>query len=374
MFAELYAVLTPDEWLDIDTLCTVGSTIAQQRPELMCLAIRLNVQVNLFLRPLKTLSSDTGRFERLGSDTGCFALTERRAGVLSGHKVSTTFELIDGAFQLRTAQGDPKRWITHGDRADHCIVAAKNVHNDRDIRLFCIEQFRERAGVLSKAMHLPHMHLSSTLGLATISLDLIVPETALLDGTTERRRSALLNTLVYGRIMVAEGVVNAALGLIDHVLEAGCKTWFGEDGGALLRQRQSVRSMVELFKVRRTELVHSLDYVNALQIECVELATRVMVSVTTKYTTSAMSWPLRLQDLVLHKLAEGDTDVLRGALLASAVRGLTLRSVASGPFSMWQLARLAVQGESYVQQNCVALGNTVVRHTVTQLRQDCRIV
>ena len=66
------------------------------RPDLVSLGIRINVQVNLFLRSIEKYAADPDAiFEKIGHGVGCFALTEEDAGVLSGLIVDTTWT-VDG--------------------------------------------------------------------------------------------------------------------------------------------------------------------------------------------------------------------------------------------------------------------------------------
>jgi hypothetical protein len=104
-FRTMYEMVDIKEWIDSDLVFDLGNFILQKRPDLLCIAIRLNVQVNLFLRTLNKYCYDSDDVLRsVGHKIGCFALTEEKAGVLSGLQIDTEFEeLPDGSYILNSS-------------------------------------------------------------------------------------------------------------------------------------------------------------------------------------------------------------------------------------------------------------------------------
>ena len=92
-FKVIYESFTIEEWLITDNVFVIGNYIAQHRPDLVTLGIRLNVQINLFLRTINNYSSNADYiFKKIKHSLGCFALTENEAGVLSGLIVKCQFK------------------------------------------------------------------------------------------------------------------------------------------------------------------------------------------------------------------------------------------------------------------------------------------
>ena len=110
-FIQLYNCFTPREWLLSDTLFEVANYIAKNRPELVDLGTRINVQVNLYLRTILTYHANPYETIDQSNNIGCFALTEAKAGVLSGLIVDVKFEETDDGYVLNSGDSS-KRWIS----------------------------------------------------------------------------------------------------------------------------------------------------------------------------------------------------------------------------------------------------------------------
>ena len=74
-FKQIYSLYKPIEWLETDLLFNWSNSIAKYRPDLISIGIRLNVQVNLFLRTIIKFGNRE-MFEKVGYDLGAFGLTE----------------------------------------------------------------------------------------------------------------------------------------------------------------------------------------------------------------------------------------------------------------------------------------------------------
>ena len=93
VFKDIYNIYSIEEWLNEDILFKVSNSIAKYRPDLISVGIRLNVQINLFLRSINNYSSNADYIlKKVKHSLGCFALTENEAGVLSGLIVKCQFK------------------------------------------------------------------------------------------------------------------------------------------------------------------------------------------------------------------------------------------------------------------------------------------
>lgn len=138
-FMDLYKLVPIETWCDSELVFDIGNFIMRYRPDLISLGIRLNVQVNLFLRSIQKYALDPETiFQKVGHSIGAFALTEEDAGVLSGLIVDTTWSEKEGEYILNT-QESQKNWISQGMMASYAIVYARHAENKNDIRIFMID-------------------------------------------------------------------------------------------------------------------------------------------------------------------------------------------------------------------------------------------
>ena len=102
--------------------------ILTSRPELLDIAIRFTVQVNLFSGSIINFGNNYHRNILENRPVGCFALTEKYAGVYSGLIINTTFEYLkdDDYFLINTEknndQNNVKNWISQGLTAGYCVL------------------------------------------------------------------------------------------------------------------------------------------------------------------------------------------------------------------------------------------------------------
>lgn len=224
VFRCLYKLHTPYEWVqDTSLIMDVCDVIARRRPDLMSVGIRLNVQVNLFLRTCYDFG-DKDQFERLCVDgsTGCFALTEAVAGVLSGLRVDVGFRCEDGgAYTLQqTAHTVKKQYISQAPRSDVVLLFACNVDNKRDVRVFSL---RKPVPGLAVDVMAGDQHArvdGLDLGVLRLTDDIRVPGECVLAGTVAANRLEILNGIIYGRACIARATISGVLGLVDHCRRA----------------------------------------------------------------------------------------------------------------------------------------------------------
>eukprot|EP01083_Nonionella_stella_P253495 872203_1 len=100
------------------------------------LGVRVTVQYNLFAGCVANLGNDEQR-EWLGGvldrgELGCFALTEKGAGVLSGLIVETTCQWTKHGYILNSPTiKSHKTWISQGITAKWCVVIARLILKDK---------------------------------------------------------------------------------------------------------------------------------------------------------------------------------------------------------------------------------------------------
>ena len=174
-------------------------------------SIRFTVQFNLFAGTILELGSETHLEEltrmRRDGTLGCFALTERLAGVNSGLVVQTTatYDPTADAFVLRTPHaGATKNWISQGLTATRAVVVADLIVDGASTgpHAFLIALRRDGDAPPSRGITLTDMGTKTTgndLDNASIAFDdVIIPRSALLDKHCDVRRDDATGRGVYG--------------------------------------------------------------------------------------------------------------------------------------------------------------------------------
>jgi hypothetical protein len=313
-FKRLYACFTPDEWFDTNVLFSVTLYIAEKRPDLVDLGTRINVQVNLFLRTIKTF----GDIPINNSDIGCFALTESNAGVLSGLVVDTKFEELESGDYILSSHDCKKRWISQGMFATKSLVFASNIHNHRDCRIFLVEMPYD--GVTRTRMNCC-TDVGKVLDLAEIQYTNVkLDKSAVLEKTIPLSRKELLCGIFYGRLCLAEVVITSISTFVDYVYNKvkGIEKFktIGHYDYILNLNNELKAIKTQLISKRETILEsQNVFLINCYKVYCVELAIEVYNKVHMMFGTHAFGFGLTYETLMLNKIAEGDTSVLKLAVI-----------------------------------------------------------
>ena len=321
-FIQLYNCFSPREWLLTDTLFDVANYIAKHRPELVDLGTRINVQVNLYLRTILTYHANPYDIIDQPNNIGCFALTEAKAGVLSGLVVDVKFEETDDGYILNSG-ATCKRWISQGMTAHHCLVMASNITNYRDCRIFHISL--ECPGVRRTRMELVNLPISNTLDLTEIHFDNVrVNLSGVLEKTIPLNRKQLLSGIFYGRLCLSEVVMRSISGFVSMVFEKIKDIDKFKTIGHyqyIYQLNNELIGYCERMKERRNSLLESEDVmtINCYKAYCVETAIAIYNKIHMMFGTHAFGYGLDYQTLILNKVAEGDTSVLKLACIKQFV-------------------------------------------------------
>ena len=326
-FQELYERVPIKEWLESELVFDLGNFIMRYRPDLVSLGIRINVQVNLFLRSIEKYAQDPDViFEKVGHAVGCFALTEEDAGVLSGLIVDTTWEEEEetGEYLLNTAEDSKKNWISQGISSSYGIVYARHITDKSDIRIFLVD-LNMNDIITSPITILP---VNKSLDMAKISFNsLKLPSNACLEHSKKSTKLELLNGIFFGRYMIAEATINAMIGQIENIqanVNANEKTSEKFKKLGFLHYLNQCHDefydyKCHLYMERNSILYantpHSLFLTNCYKIYAVEKSIEVFNKLQLMFGMRAATSNLRFENLLLHKVAEGDTYVLRISLI-----------------------------------------------------------
>ena len=375
-FRTMYEMVDIKEWIDSDLVFDLGNFILQKRPDLLCIAIRLNVQVNLFLRTLNKYCYDSDDvLGSVGHKIGCFALTEEKAGVLSGLQIDTEFEeLPDGSYILNSYDSS-KNWISQGLLADFCVVFAKNKLDKLDTRIFVIDN--QNVNIQKESITM--LDVNKGLDMAKLTFEnLYLPPSALLELSLGSKKMELLNGIFYGRYMIAEATVSGMIGYMEtierniwphykkfadlgftHYLKR-CKNGYENYKKHLREQRNLLLSKGDLFSV------------NCYKIYVVEKSLHTFVELSVLFGMKAATSKLSYNNLLLHKVAEGDTFVLRASLINNHIK-TGMKEMATKPGLSWmdlyKLWKMNDKKEkySYVMNNLIRISDSIIEGHIPQI-------
>jgi hypothetical protein len=317
-FIRLYECFSPREWLLPDILFDIANYIAEKRPELVDLGTRINVQVNLYLRTIVTYHLNPYEIIDTPNNIGCFALTESIAGVLSGLIVDVKFEETDNGYILRSGDTS-KKWISQGMTANNSLVMASNITNYKDCRIFLVPL--DCRGVFRSRMKIDNLQISNVLDLTEITFnDVWLSKNSVLEKTIPLNRKQLLSGIFYGRLCLSEVVMRSISCFVSMVFEKiKCIYKFKPIGHYqyIYELNNELIEYCKRMKERRNSLLTNEDVmiINCYKIYCVETAIHIYNKIHMMFGTHAFGYGLDYQTLILNKIAEGDTSILKLACI-----------------------------------------------------------
>lgn len=323
IFKQIFTRHSPTEWLDMHVLLDYSNAISRFRPDLLPVGIRLNVQVNLFLRTIDRF--DKYKLNIIKDSIGCFGLTEYQAGVLSGLKINTYFSEVNDGYILEPHINDYKNWISQGMTADYILIFAKNKLTKQVSIFLC--KFSEIGNMLERENKVGP-RVCDYLDVAKIQIidNIKLNKESILLGTKTIEREKLLNGIYYGRWMISEAILWAIYGLIEHCerkINNFNKLNFLQN--LLDNERNIINHYIDLMK-RNRKNINNIHIVNSFKIKTVHVALESYYKISRKFGSHVLDYPLKYEDILLNKIAEGDTNVLRLSLVSNDMKSGILKS------------------------------------------------
>ena len=379
-FKVLYQMESLKQWYTTDIAFDICNFILRHRPDLISLAIRVNVQVNLFLRSINKYATDPNKiFDKIGYKIGCFALTEEEAGVLSGLIVDTTFKEESDKIILNSGLSS-KNWISQGMSADYAVVYASSVEDKNKVRMFLVDM--NDASIQREKIN--SLHISRSLDLAKITFnETHINNDNMLSKSSLYSKINLLDGIFFGRYMIAEATVSALLGFINHIKRNICKeqkirTRFEKLG--FLTYLYQCEASYDTYRKHLTDsrndtvfVKQDIFLINCYKIYVVEQSIHIFNKLSMMFGMRAATWKLNFSNLLLHKVAEGDTYVLRLSLLnnlqKSGISGvLTQPGFTWGDLFMIKfLLKSKKDIEKYIMNNFKEISDRVIFNNIPLL-------
>ena len=265
------------------------------------LGIRITVQYNLFGGSVANLGSpDQVRWLDeifLRGEAGCFALTEARAGVLSGLIVDTTASVCPDDPQqlvLNSPPGAEKQWISNGLHARWAVVIArlnlaKGLDKDKGPHAFLVDlNANSGAGIIRKDM--PSKVAFNSLDNCILSFDNVrIPSSSLLSGLSyldtdgdyhlrdpEKPFSFIqvAQRLLSGRICIAGAALSVVKSVSEETRNYAEKRNIptGKDSHLSLAELPVMRDLLSSIESRHSQLskflsILELKYLNNVEID-----------------------------------------------------------------------------------------------------------
>lgn len=189
-----------------------------------------------------------------------------------------------------------KEYISQATVADSVLLFASNVDNPRDVRVFMVPQ--SKLSIEPRQDWVRQTIPGLDLGLISFPHDIPLHHSTLLDRSTRWKFSEVLCT-----------DVPASRGRsLPH--SSGWLTIDQRSTDCIHRLREDTETL--LTHVRRaTRDPTDVERVSAAKVRAVESAMGWYQELAYHFTTHALAYPLRFEHLVVNKVAEGDTSVLR---------------------------------------------------------------
>ena len=364
VFKQIYYNESIDYWLDMDKLLKYSNGISLYRPDLISCGIRLNVQVNLFLKTIQKF--DPSKLELVGNSIGCFGLTESNAGVLSGLIVETEYSYNqDGQICLHKTPKDVfKNWISQGMFAEYTTLFARNKDDKSQISVFLlkIDDFNDTVSRQFKKGPV----ICDTLDVAEIRIeeDIFISKKCMLEGTKHVNKKDLLNGIYHGRWMIAEAILHSILGLLNYCQDMIIqKPKLAQFGDFLGDYKIDISNYITRMKQNRGKC-SDINVVNSFKVDTIAKALEIYFHTSKVFGSYILNYPLKYEDILLNKIAEGDTDVLRYSLIHNEFKKGLVKNL-FGPLGI--IPAIGWFNPEYIKNNYIDISNLIIKSNFSKL-------
>jgi len=365
VFKQIYYNESINYWLDMPKLLEYSNSISLYRPDLISCGIRLNVQVNLFLKTIQKF--DSSKLELVGNSIGCFGLTESNAGVLSGLIVETEYsynQADDQIYLHKTPNGVFKNWISQGMFAEYIILFARNRYKKSQISVFLFK-FDEYKDIISRQFKDGPI-ICNTLDVAEIRIeeDIVISKNCMLKGTQHVNKKDLLNGIYHGRWMIAEAILHSVLGLLNYCQDVVIqKPKLGKFGEFLDKYKYNILNYISLMKESRS-YCGDINIVNSFKIDTIAKALDIYFHTSKVFGSYILNYQLKYEDILLNKIAEGDTDVLRYSLIHNEFKKGVVKNL-FGPLGI--IPAIGWFSPNYIKNNYIEISNLIIKSNLSKL-------
>ena len=351
-------------FIDFDFFCKEPEKIfalhriLAKRPDLIDIAIRFTVQVNLFSGSIINFGNEYHKSILDKRPVGCFGLTEKKAGVLSGLIVNTSFNFLENEnkFIINTEKEEyNKNWISQGLTSEYCVLFARGNYKENKNTIFpFLIRLRDENNEIYDSISIRDMgkkSVANNLDNTEISFcNHKIDENCIMNNINSDGKISFLdisNRLLTGRLILAQCSI------------IGCKTIFDQMFEYLVNKKipntnYSIYSLPKIKKLfdnfyKEYELLEKyckniecnlcnqikicyyqdkkikydnklIKQINIAKIKCTESAcnyiSKLQINVGSICLTNS---PGNLDSFLTFKFAEGDTNILRQKIVSDEI-------------------------------------------------------
>lgn len=298
--------------------------------------IRFTVQTNLFTGSVLAFGRDSHVAAIAGkTKLGCFALTERGAGVLSGLVVNTLCEWSETKqkYIINSRENSPKIWISQGFVAHYGVVFATLVKardgENHGVQCFFVDMSlpgieKTDMGEKNVAFHLDNAEI--------FFRNVEVDETCWMNRVKTKNFMELANRLVTGRIILAQCGLARLRNMMDQAQDYASSHPVSSPGFSTLSQMPFFQDLLagmerQLVQIEEFSQVVEKEYCRTYPVVSPQLLERAnaLKSLSNEFVleqafaikknlgsiTLFKSYDIDINLFLMYKFAEGDSAILQ---------------------------------------------------------------
>jgi hypothetical protein len=210
-----------------------------------------------------------------------------------------------------------------------------------------------------------------TLDLALIKLNKVyINKDNILDLTQNKTKMEVLNGILYGRFMITTAVIYSILGLIHHI-KNNIKNddkfkQLGYDE-YIDKLDLKINNSIEILKSRQNKLLETLDVflINCYKVYFVEECIEIFNDLHLKFGVRASSYNLKYETLILNKVAEGDTSVLRLAIINNHIKKGYYNILINDGFSFYEILKILFRCDNkFILKNFKKISDNIIKSNI----------
>lgn len=337
-----------------------------QRIELLDVSIKFTVQTNLFYGSIIQFGTDEHRnlilHTKKNSDIiGCFALTEKTAGVTSGMFLGTRadYDSVDDTYVINTGDdGNCKVWISNGLIANYAVIFTNLYVNNKfeHIQPFLVKIRDDNGNVIDgiEITDMGHKHTAEYLDNVCIKFTMLkVDKNSLMNRRVIRNFYCIADRLLAGRIITGMTSLYACKIGVDIIRDfvKQKEIYRNADMETIkLYELPHIRNIFtefdEIYTIGENmisnciiELTHCIDKdqrasrdlverINCLKILCTEKSRDTVYNIQKNLgSQSLLCMNTNPNFYVPGVIAEGETGILRQKLVGDSIKLLTSRPI-----------------------------------------------
>ena len=154
--------------------------------------------------------------------------------------------------------------------------------------------------------------------------------------------------------MISEAILWSIYGLIEYCKEKIAYSPKLKIHNELINREETKINMLINKIIRNRKNVYNINIVNSFKITTVTEAMKSYINITKKMGSHVLDYPLKYDDILLNKIAEGDVDVLRLSLIHNDMKnGFIMSSLKSDYLYLWYYPERVYKYSEYLSDKII---------------------